>query len=78
MAYKPCKHLDVPDGKRITKNDAFFCRWRFPKIAMPVSITEDFRFRDPSWAWRRYVSKDDCARCPCFESRKDPSGGGNQ
>lgn len=80
MAYKPCKHLDVPEGRRITKNDCFPCKWPYPKITLPISITRPIGrfFRSCDTHPRVHVDKDDCARCPCFESRKDPSGGGNQ
>ena len=66
MAYKKCKWLDIGDDARFTKNDAARCTWPLPDMVFPVSIT---RRNNLQILHRAYVSKDDCAKCPCFELR---------
>lgn len=63
MAYVPCKYL-VAVG-RITKNSTYPCKAPIPEVVLPRSVTKNYTFRD--WA-KSYVSKEDCAECPCFEA----------
>lgn len=64
MAYVPCKYLAAVG--RITKNSAYPCKAPIPDVVLPRSVTKHYA----SWGWSKsYVSKEDCAECPCFEAR---------
>ena len=69
MAYTKCKWLSYK-GKRFTVNDVAQCAWVQTEMVLPVSVTKSHDFR-PEFH-RCWVSKADCAKCPCFEPEAKP------
>lgn len=68
MAYKPCKHLGLEDGQVARKNYAYKCNWLGEVPDLPASVTKSYDFKWPPP--RRFITKDDCAACPCFAAKE--------
>ena len=80
MAYAPCKYIDLPAGKTMRKGDFLRCCAPLPTIDLsqfpyPVQHSwEHQSFRTLLARDSRYglghVSKENCAKCPCYDPRR--------